>query len=139
MCPPDQLYEINTQAVALQVMQGETVLINFDTGFYFSINAAGTEIVKALQQRASLTTLAGAEVPDSLRSFLEELLAQGVARPVEAAPAADLPAPAQIDFARLGPPQLQTFSDLRDLLLLDPIHDVANEGWPNQPSQAVAG
>jgi hypothetical protein len=27
-------------------------------------------------------------------------------------------------------PVLNAYSDMKDLLLLDPIHDVAEEGWP---------
>jgi hypothetical protein len=34
------------------------------------------------------------------------------------------------------PPVLEVFADMRDLLLLDPIHDVAEVGWPTaKPSR----
>ena len=29
------------------------------------------------------------------------------------------------------PPSLETFTDMRDLLLLDPIHEVTDAGWPH--------
>jgi hypothetical protein len=32
---------------------------------------------------------------------------------------------------RFEPPILRTFEDMQDLLLLDPIHEVDEMGWPN--------
>jgi hypothetical protein len=30
---------------------------------------------------------------------------------------------------------MHVYSDMRDLLMLDPIHDVAEEGWPSRPPE----
>lgn len=35
-------------------------------------------------------------------------------------------------------PRMEIFSDLQDLLLADPIHDVAEAGWPNPPDTSRA-
>jgi len=34
------------------------------------------------------------------------------------------------DNARFQPPTLNKYTDMRDMLLLDPIHDVGESGWP---------
>ncbi len=31
---------------------------------------------------------------------------------------------------RFEPPEIHRFTDMRDLLLLDPVHDVDDRGWP---------
>ena len=42
------------------------------------------------------------------------------------------PAPAPVSVAGVAytEPSLSVFSDMQDLLLLDPIHDVSEAGWP---------
>jgi hypothetical protein len=30
-------------------------------------------------------------------------------------------------------PKLSIYSDMKDMLLLDPVHDVADVGWPTRP------
>jgi hypothetical protein len=42
----------------------------------------------------------------------------------------DLPA----DYIRTPfmPPELEVFTDMKDLLLLDPIHAIGEAGWPNK-------
>jgi hypothetical protein len=37
-----------------------------------------------------------------------------------------------------SPPVLQKFSDMQELLLVDPIHEVKAEGWPLTKSQSTA-
>ena len=59
---------------------------------------------------------------------MDELLAEGLIvhhELGERAPA-DVPRSA-LEFA---PPRLEKYSDLEDLLVLDPIHDVDEAGWP---------
>jgi hypothetical protein len=47
------------------------------------------------------------------------------------------PLPTSADGAKrpYEPPAMESFSDLEDLLLLDPVHEVNTElGWPHQPA-----
>ena len=32
------------------------------------------------------------------------------------------------------PPQIERFTDMQELLLLDPIHEVDDTGWPHTPA-----
>ena len=34
-----------------------------------------------------------------------------------------------------SPPSIAVFSDMQDLFLLDPIHDVDEAGWPSRPAE----
>ena len=54
-----------------------------------------------------------------------------------AAPKTERPAPSKKKaFAK---PKLSKFGDMQDLLLLDPIHDVDQQGWPNSPENNPQG
>jgi hypothetical protein len=57
----------------------------------------------------------------------EELLRESPAEPTEAVLEQTGEA---LVYAK---PELQVYSDMKDLLLLDPIHDVSEEGWPIRP------
>ena len=134
-------FRLNEPLVASQEIDGETILIHFDSGRYFCANPTGSAIVAQLRLGASI-----AETGESLHAryvidepaakqavagFVEVLFAEGLIVPdaVVTSPAA---ATTKVDGDRLPfqHPELQKFDDLQDLLMLDPIHDVDQAGWP---------
>ena len=36
-----------------------------------------------------------------------------------------------------GDPMIESYDDMADLLLLDPVHEVGEQGWPVKPDQAA--
>ena len=58
--------------------------------------------------------------------------------PSDAPPPPDAVKSPSIPRAPFHPPVLNVFSDMQDLLLLDPIHDVDATGWPMPKSEAVS-
>jgi hypothetical protein len=64
--------------------------------------------------------------------FVASLRAEKLVRDGDAAADAS-PVPAPATRAPYSAPALRVYSDMKDLLLLDPIHDVALEGWPSLP------
>lgn len=62
--------------------------------------------------------------------FLGDLAAENLISAAEGS--APLLAPSDDDGAAEFPaPRLERYTDMQDLLLLDPIHDVDERGWPN--------
>ena len=136
-------WRIATPAVLSETVDGEAIIVNLDTGAYYSLTGVGAEIWDLLQEGASLETLLSwinehyAGEPQQLAAgvtaLIEELLAEQLLAP-GAAPAAPAdspasPAPAgRLPFVR---PTLEKFTDMAELLLLDPIHEVDAEGWPH--------
>lgn len=129
----------NERAVSSEEIDGEAILMNHDTGMYFNSTGSGGLIWRAIGLGASAEQVVQAlaahyEVPsESIRSdvtaFLVVLESHGLivsgGAPLELAPS--VPGPAR---ERYAPPELGVHSDLADLLLLDPIHEVAEAGWP---------
>ena len=145
-------YRICTPRVAHQTIDGETVIIDFDTGAYFSTARTGaalwdqlaggaTEddlIAAATRQYAGANDLIAGSIRDFVRLLERETL---IAPSAEAAPsdAAEArqtaPAPGAEPPA-FEPPTLHKYTDMADLLLLDPIHEVDESGWPTRrPSE----
>jgi len=136
--------EVSRPEVVGSVVDGEVVAINLATGSYYNIAGAGTDVWAAVERAASVDDVAALvarrydapvdEIAPAVTRFVEELLAEGLIRPAEAdsahvEPAAgDLPSERQAAFS---PPVLEKFTDMEDLLLVDPVHDVTERGWPH--------
>jgi hypothetical protein len=134
-------YEINAPAVTSEVIDGEAVIMHLKSGKYFSAAASGGVIWAALEEGLAVGQIvervlagyvvSGDEARRAVQDFCAELLGHELIR----AAADDAPVlPARLgdcDARRVfTPPLLNVYSDMQDLLLLDPIHDVGEEGWP---------
>jgi len=77
------------------------------------------------------------KVKSLTESEVERLRAENLVR--EAEPDAAVAVPPDDGAVREAyePPQMHVYSDMRDLLMLDPIHDVATEGWPTRPAEEL--
>ena len=138
---------VNRPAVVSEVIDGELVVMNLATGNYFSSSGSGAALWASLEVGSAAEGLAAALVrryridagtaAADVECFLERLRAESLVRESSAddavaatavSPAADEPYEA---------PQMHVYSDMRDLLMLDPIHDVAEEGWPSRPPEEL--
>jgi len=130
-------YRVNTPAVASQVIGGEAMLIHFDSGRYYAVEGSGADVIGWLEEGRSIDEVVDAwgetgarrdAIAETIERFVRTLLDEGLlvaladgAPPTTARPTAR---------AAFAPPSLATYTDLEDLLRLDPIHDVDDAGWP---------
>lgn len=146
-----QPLRINTPTVVSEVFDDEIVIIHLESGAYYSLDQSGATIWRLLQQGASVpeiqTTLAAAypntttEIEQAIESFMQQLAVEQLIvsdRTLTPSPQRQIGQPfisssrgAQQDFSM---PQLNKYTDMQDLLLLDPIHDVTETGWPHGKS-----
>lgn len=130
-------YEVNVPDVVDESVDGEVLIVHLGTGTYFSARGAGDA---AWQMLASGRTAAECTVPlgqteEGLQDFLSQLVAEGLLRP-RTGGAGPLPELQPV----AGPLLLEKYTDMQELLLLDPIHDVDDEeGWPNVRAGAAEG
>jgi hypothetical protein len=136
-------YRIKTPEVVYETIEGETVIINLENGLYYSLsNQTGVDAWSLVEAGVDFPTmsasLAGHYAQDEqvvnsdLRDFIILLQQEGlieVDQHVQDSPAVSLKA----HDGQYQPPIIERFSDMQDLLLLDPIHDVDEAGWPNLP------
>ena len=136
-------YGVNPRKVVHQTIDGEAIIIQFDTGVYYSLAGAGAEIWALLASGrsideivSSLERLYDAE-PAELRTTIERLVEQlaqedlielGAAVTPGVQPNGDGERPTV--RSAFQPPVLDKFTDMQDFLLVDPIHEVDTSGWP---------
>jgi hypothetical protein len=144
---PDCSFEVNEPTVISETIAGETIIINLASGTYYSLKHAGASIWTAIQQSASLGAIAamvrssydvdGHDIELEISTLVQRLVEEDLVRPTlgdTAPPIACGPA----SEGRLAPfvaPVLEKFTDMEAMLLLDPVHDVDEKGWPNLPKE----
>ncbi|MGB8354529.1 MAG: PqqD family protein [Chthoniobacteraceae bacterium] len=129
---------VNTPDVIHESFDRETVIVNLRLGVYFSLNEAGLPLWGQIQAGTTGTQLfdlwakthgvGEAEAQTVVRAFLHELHEEQL---VVIDPEVALTGPFEPGQAAAPHPMLQKFTDLQDLLMLDPIHDVDERGWPH--------
>jgi hypothetical protein len=132
-------YTLNLADIASEEVDGEVIIINLTTGFYYSLMGCASAIwplviagwsVAEIAAHFGSSALPPAEIDADINRFVDYLCTENVLQPAPDAVPKNIPglAPA-VDFAV---PQVQKFTDMQELMLLDPIHEVAEAGWPHR-------
>lgn len=136
-----QCYRIAKPKIVYEVLNTEVIAIDFDTGTYFALPHIAKQVWHLIEQQIPLFQMvriladAYSQEPDAvladLESFIAQLLEKGLIEPVEEASFGPTP---EIDSLGLKyeAPKLISYMDIQDLLLLDPIHEVVESGWPDK-------
>ena len=137
-----QSYRINQPAVIAEVIDNEAIIVNLDKGAYYSLRDSACAIWELLAQQLTVPAVvqgltarftgAPAEIQTGVETLLAELLREELLTPGEGPVAA--PPPLHNGNGNrpvFQPPVLEKFTDMADLLLLDPIHEVDEMGWPH--------
>lgn len=149
MYDPSRPFVANTAETASDIIDGEAVVIHFERGTYFSIGGLGAVIWGMMQAPVSLEGLAagaaqaGVAVDEAfkadLAAFVATLAENGLVQAtgdVPAVPLAEVPDPAVL----AQPLRVEAFSDLSDLIAIDPVHEVdVLTGWPRRAAEQVDG
>lgn len=134
-------YRINTPHVISETIDDEVIILNFESGCYYSLNSSGMAVWAYLQEGRSegeiLVKLrqrfpdADEGVANDLSEILKQLVAELLIVPSEDVTSPE-PGSDKESTTLYTKPTLEKFTDLQQLLLLDPIHDVDESGWARQ-------
>lgn len=137
-----QHYTFNQPFVVSELIDGEAVIMNLKSGNYYSARHTGALVWDCLEKgltdaamAASFAKAYGGLESDYLADisvFIDSLLEQELIIPVEADGVIDpVTADDSVNWPKsYKPPLLEVYADMQDLLLLDPIHDIDEVGWP---------
>jgi hypothetical protein len=137
-------YKINVPAVISEPMEDEVVVINLDNGCYYNLNKAAARVWSLLDQGYALNSIAsaaekfypgeGENINADLKVFVKRLIDEQLVREVEGHNVDEINTNG-FEVSSYERPDFQKFSDMQEMLLLDPIHEVSDEGWPHQKKQ----
>ncbi|MBZ5601728.1 MAG: PqqD family protein [Acidobacteriia bacterium] len=146
----EECFRINAPAVIYERFDDELVAIHLDTGAYHSLVGAAADAFVLLSEEATAGELAEAlagryaaeagQIRSALDPFLEQLQKEQLIVAVETRQARG---PLKLAGDATGlpfvPPNVEAYHDLESLFLLDPVHEVGDEGWPQAlPDQPTA-
>jgi hypothetical protein len=134
-------FKINSGGVSFERLDGEVVVISFETGKYFNSNNSAADIFYLIENGVpqnswskilSLNFTVFDEQNSGISNFLDVALEEKLILVTDQVEIKQIELPT--DYVRKGwePPSLLVFDDLADLLLIDPIHDTSTIGWPTQ-------
>jgi hypothetical protein len=145
---PTPHVKVNSPPVIHETIDGEVIVINLATGTYYSLRGTAASAWELVQRPAGaahvelVTALAAKfdapeeQIDTSVASFVAELESEGLVIAGE-------PSSASADTATVNgygvnaakrpfePPMVEKYTDMQDLVLLDPVHEVEELGWPH--------
>ena len=136
-------YALNQPPVVGEVIDGEVMVINLDTGVYYSVTGAGADVWPLLVGGATRREISdrvarhygadAASVERDVDTFITRLADEAILRPLPDGAAAgsfdsidQWPAAAYPGFG------FERYDDMQALLVIDPVHEVGDFGWPSR-------
>lgn len=120
--------------IIYEVLDDEVIIANLDAGIYYSIRGGGTLIWQMLLSGytipsiESLLTEKYGSIPE-ISSFVDHLLTENLLVAQKDSP---LVHTSIFWPSTFSVPLLERYDEMKNLLMLDPIHEVDEQGWPNR-------
>lgn len=137
----DIAHQLASTAVIHELLGDEVIIANLDTGVYFSLRGSGVIIWQMLLQNYSIFhiterlakhySLLFESLQQTVLQFVNQLIEEGI---LKAIPQENLLSEqCDLIFPEVyQDPLFEKYDDMKNLLMLDPIHEVDEQGWPNK-------
>ena len=140
---------MNSPQVISETVGGETIIVNLASGHYFSLQGTAVDVWQGIERGDAAETIvleleqryeAGeGEIDAAVRKLLDDFVAAELLV-ADGNGAGSVPAVAASqnvgDRAPFVAPSFSTFTDMQDIILLDPVHEVDTRGWPHASADA---
>ena len=140
-------FRVDSPNVVYERFENEVVIIHFESGNYYSLENIGADIWRAIASGSTLNEIVNGlrhryidppkDVESIVNQFVEELQQEQLIVPVDndamnrsQGQGNPFDTPPKTERPNFESPILQRYTDMRDMLLLDPIHEVDEAGWP---------
>ena len=140
-------YQVNSSNIIHETIDNEVVIVDLEKGYYFSLRSSAAEIWTCILAGLSVDLIVNnlsrhygienSQLEGSVNEFINELSKENIISPafsgIDSEDVKNLEPhnPENAKFEEYSNPVLEKFTDMAELLLLDPIHEVDETGWPN--------
>jgi len=145
--PENKRFKVNTPHIVHETIEGETIILNLKNGYYYSFDGIGPVIWKFIEKNAEIKQITQiflkhfkspekdfvTRVMDFIARLEEnELIIPSNSNDSETTFISidELINLMTTENSAFATPILHKYADMQDVLLLDPIHDVNEKGWP---------
>lgn len=133
-------YTIRQPKIVYEILNFEVIVIDFNTGDYYVLTHAAKQIWQLIEQHMSHDQMVeilslyyqkeASVLAGDLQQFIDQLLEKGLIELKEIEEQRD-PILIHSHEKEYFLPRLHAYTDVQNLLLLDPIHEVTDAGWPH--------
>jgi len=126
-------FRIDRPHVIDEIFEGEVIVVNLNLGNYFSLQGTAAELWQRISAGEAVPAILAdwsARFDVAAESDVEAFLARLVEEQLLAEGAGPAEGEGAFRAAAYAAPVLEKYTDMQELLLLDPIHDVDPMGWP---------
>lgn len=129
-------YQFKSPPCIAELVDGEYVVINLDSGKYYNMVGLGAQVFQCLLEGVSVSALQSAVANEgfasNLNRFITHALDEGLLHPVDSNDTTEL-IPRLDNSAGIETLTINVYTDMQELLGLDPIHEVDSaQGWPTK-------
>lgn len=133
-------YAINNDGIVIERLNGETIILNFKSGTYYSSQGPGSDLIWLISNKISKDSwkqileqhyIFNINQKDGIEEFLQVALKENLIYEIENLDSKIAELPLDCERSHWVMPALEKHEEIEHLLLVDPIHDSAIEGWPN--------
>ncbi len=135
-----QRYSIFDNNIINDIFGEEVVLVNLESGVYYSLRSSATQIWKRIINQYSIEEIVNdlkviyqadqKELSIEVQQFIQSLLEKKIIKASDFDNKINVESSPEIEKVAFSSPLIETFSDMQEILLLDPVHDVDKAGWP---------
>jgi hypothetical protein len=132
-------YLLNSSEISLERLNGEVVIISFNSGNYYSCVGSAADILSLVSKEVDKTLwkeiiCSKYKIDDlpvvEVDLFIDECLKENIIISVNSKLGGMSNLPDDFTRSSWNTPILKIYKDYQDLLLVDPIHDSSLTGWP---------
>ena len=146
-------FQVNTPNIIHEIIEGEAIIINMEKGHYYSLRSTGAEIWDCIVRGMSIGEIVyklseqyegeGKDIKTAVDNLIFELHGEDMIIPAAAEDGGETSLQEntktinKTKTPKFEFPLLEKYTDMEELLLLDPIHEVDQTGWPNMAPGAA--
>lgn len=133
-------YNIYYNNILSDVFGEEVVLVNLESGVYYSLKYSAAQIwIRLINQYSPTEVFADLiqiyqvdenDLMSDINLFFTQLLEDKIIKIASETEKKSIEFNSKGILVTYTSPVLETFSDMQEILLLDPVHDVDKAGWP---------
>lgn len=145
MTTQGQYFRLNEPDVTFEAFDAEVLAINLRNGNYYSLRETAIPIWLLTVRGLSIEEIGKklshscqedqATVTLSVGDFIQKLATEALLVALDSPPTIESEEPEVSLPTSFIDPILDSYTDMQQLLLMDPIHEVDTTGWPQAPAQ----
>ncbi len=129
----------------MERLDGEVIIVDFESGHYYSFRGTAADILWLIDHGIATSAwqailpvyypgLDWSTAEGGVVVFLERLVDLGLIVTVDGGSLSVIDLPDDMERVAWTDPEMLVNDELADLLVIDPIHDVSDDGWPATPA-----